>query len=199
MRSMDTAWVPTARHVLYSLLATSATVLFLLATTLLVYELKWTVGYNKPVPALLTCSILTLAHCAWFLRPIATHASTKRRRFASLQLELISLAGFALFTLACVSRLHASTPGLLSSCGVHCICSSLQGCLSLGWLSFLFLALLFSLLLTSALYHRRRNPHATMFREPFVAYDWAIYSRRAAGGGILGTSPDLAQVWRLDG
>ncbi|KAL7338562.1 hypothetical protein BJY59DRAFT_369014 [Rhodotorula toruloides] len=156
MRSIDTTWVPTARHVLYSLLATSATVLFLLATTLLAYELKWTVGYNKPVvrdpralfprrsryilsshvlqPALLTCSLLTVAHCAWFLRPIDANASTKRRRLASLQLELVSLAGFALFTLACVSRLHASTPGLLSSCGVHFICSALQGCLSLGWL-----------------------------------------------------------------
>ncbi|BGO89836.1 hypothetical protein NBRC10512_005605 [Rhodotorula toruloides] len=198
MRSIDTTWVPTARHVLYSLLATSATVLFLLATTLLAYELKWTVGYNKPVPALLTCSLLTVAHCAWFLRPIDANASTKRRRLASLQLELVSLAGFALFTLACVSRLHASTPGLLSSCGVHFICSALQGCLSLGWLSFLFLALLFALLLLCALYHRRRNPHFTLFREPFVAYDWAIYSRHSAGG-ILGPGPDLAQVGRSNG
>ncbi|GEM11714.1 hypothetical protein Rt10032_c16g5731 [Rhodotorula toruloides] len=190
---MDTAWVPTARHVVYSLLAASATVLLALATTLLAYELRWTVGYNNPVLALLACSILTLAHCAWFLRPVATYASAKRRCLASLQLELVSFAGFTLFTLACVSRLHASTLGLLSSCGVHFICSALQGCLSLGWLSFLFLALLFSLLLTCAIYHRRRNPHETIFREPFVAYDWAMYSRRSAGGGILGSNPDLAE------
>ncbi|TNY21743.1 hypothetical protein DMC30DRAFT_415711 [Rhodotorula diobovata] len=102
MRLSDTSYVPTLRQALYALVAVSSAVLALLSTTLLAYQLRWTIGYNKPVPALLV--------------------------------ELVSLAVFTLFTLACLSRLHTSTPGLLSSCGGYFVCSALQGCYSLAWM-----------------------------------------------------------------
>lgn len=159
MRLSDTSYVPTLRQALYALVAVSSAVLALLSTTLLAYQLRWTIGYNKPVvrarrsrpltkgpeltlrdlssnaqPALLVCSSLTLAHCAFFLCPVQSTATLKRRLLASLQVELVSLAVFTLFTLACLSRLHTSTPGLLSSCGGYFVCSALQGCYSLAWM-----------------------------------------------------------------
>ncbi|GAA5915172.1 hypothetical protein JCM8208_002158 [Rhodotorula glutinis] len=134
MRLADTSYVPTLRQVLYALIATSSVVLAILSATLLAYQLRWTIGYNKPVPALLVCASLTVLHCAFFLAPVQPTAPPRRRLLVSLQVELASLAVFALFTLAGVSRLGTATPGLLSSCGGYFVCSALQGCYSLAWM-----------------------------------------------------------------
>ncbi|GAA5854814.1 hypothetical protein JCM9279_000956 [Rhodotorula babjevae] len=114
MRLADTSYVPTLRQVLYALVATSSAILSILSATLLAYQLKWTIGYNKPV-----------------------------------------------------------------------------GCYSLAWISFLFLTLLFASLLAATLYHRRRTPHASVFRQPCALVDWAMYSSRpvrlpgpGGGGGL---------------
>ncbi|GAA6037053.1 hypothetical protein JCM8097_005527 [Rhodosporidiobolus ruineniae] len=197
MRSLsDTSFLPRLRLALYSLLICSSLILILLSSCLLGYQLIRTSGYNKPVPSLLTCSALTLAHCALFLSPIRLHSSPKRRLVQSLQVEIASLCVFGLFTLACVARLHESTPGLLSKCGPYFTCTALQGCLALGWLSFLFLAILFPSLLLATLYHHRRAHDSTIWREPFSSFAWdkyAPHSGSAAMGGLGGAAVGAAR------
>jgi len=61
MRLADTSYVPTLRQVLYALIATSSVVLAILSATLLAYQLRWTIGYNKPV---VRPNILSLPPCA---------------------------------------------------------------------------------------------------------------------------------------
>ncbi|BGP38205.1 hypothetical protein JCM10450v2_002140 [Rhodotorula kratochvilovae] len=179
MQLSDTRHMPTLRQALYALVAVSSVILAILSATLLAYQLRWTIGYNKPVPALLVCAILTTAHCTFFLSPVRATSPPKRRGLASLQVELLSLAVFDLFTLACTARLHSSTPGLLTTCGGYFVCSALQGCYSLAWISFLFLTLLFASLLTATLYHRRRSPYISVFRQPFALVDWSMYATHA--------------------
>ncbi|GAA5926697.1 hypothetical protein JCM10213_002427 [Rhodosporidiobolus nylandii] len=181
----NTAWLPSVRVAAYSLLLTASLLCFIMSTATLVYQLVKTSGYNKPVPSLLTCSILTLAHCIAFMIPVRITASPKRRRLLSLQVECLSLAVFLLFTLASVGRLHSSTPGLMTSCGGYFTCIALQGCLALGWLSFLFLAILFVAIFGGTLHHQRRGHDSSLWRAPFAAFDWAKYAPhggRGAGG-----------------
>ncbi|GJN88327.1 hypothetical protein Rhopal_001292-T1 [Rhodotorula paludigena] len=130
MRLSDTSYLPKLRQGLYALVVVAALLDALLALSLLAYQLRWTTGYNKPVPALFTCATLTILVCGFLLAPIKPDAGKQRRLLGSVQFELVLLAGLALFTLACVSRLHAATPGLLSFCGHFVVCSLLQGSLS---------------------------------------------------------------------
>ncbi|GAA5859067.1 hypothetical protein JCM1840_003734 [Sporobolomyces johnsonii] len=187
------AFLPTLRFSCYTLLSITSVSAFVLALALLIYELTLTAGYNKPIPALLTCSALTLIHSALFLSPIRPETSAKRRKFLSLQIEILSLLVFGLFTLACVARLHSSTPGLYSSCRGYFICVALQASLALGWLSFLFLCLLFFPITIGTVYHYRRARDTWIWRQPFAMFDWGVYAGRtggavdkAGGGGILG-------------
>ncbi|GAA5912801.1 hypothetical protein JCM6882_000431 [Rhodosporidiobolus microsporus] len=178
----DTSYLPKLRLGLYSLLTVSSFLLFAMSLATLVYQLIKTYGgYNKPIPSLLTCSALTLVHCGIFLSHTGPSSSPKRRKLVSIQVELLSLAVFTLFTLASVARLHSSTPGLLSACSGYFTCSALQGCLALAWLSFLFLALLFASILLATLYHHRRCRDPTLWREPFSAFDWAKYDPHGSG------------------
>ncbi|BGP14129.1 hypothetical protein JCM10213v2_002069 [Rhodosporidiobolus nylandii] len=168
----NTAWLPSVRVAAYSLLLTASLLCFIMSTATLVYQLVKTSGYNKPVPSLLTCSILTLAHCIAFMIPVRITASPKRRRLLSLQVECLSLAVFLLFTLASVGRLHSSTPGLMTSCGGY-------------FTSFLFLAILFVAIFGGTLHHQRRGHDSSLWRAPFAAFDWAKYAPhggRGAGG-----------------
>ncbi|GAA6001282.1 hypothetical protein JCM10207_007500 [Rhodosporidiobolus poonsookiae] len=192
----NTAWLPSLRLGGYSLLCCSSLLLFAMSTALLAYQLVKTYGgYNKPIPSLLVCSFLTLVHCAVFLAPISVTSSPKRRRLTCIAVEVASLCVFGLFTLASVARLHSSTPGLLSNCGGYFTCVALQESLALGWLSFLFLAVLFTSLILASLYHHHRAHDPTIWREPFTSFNWAIYSPHPPGGAAgLGGGGPLAKT-----
>ncbi|GAA5839694.1 hypothetical protein JCM11251_002564 [Rhodosporidiobolus azoricus] len=195
MNLSNTSYLPKLRLGAYSLLCCSSVLLFAMSLATLVYQLLKTYGgYNKPIPSLLTCSALTLVHCGLFLSPLRPSSSPKRRKLLSVQVELLSLVVFALFTLASVARLHSSTPGLLSACSGYFTCVALQGCLALGWLSFLFLTVLFTSLLLAGLYHHRRSSDSSLWREPFSSFDWAKYDARGGRsgfeGGRMGLSPE---------
>ncbi|GAA5991958.1 hypothetical protein JCM5350_001320 [Sporobolomyces pararoseus] len=192
----DTSWLPIWRFTLLSLLAVSSIATFLMSVATLAYQLHFTVGYNKPIPALLICSALTLIHSSFFLSPV-TPTSTKRRKFLqSLQVELLSLFVLGLFDLATVSRLHSSTPGLYSSCGGYFMCVSLQADVVLAWLSFLFLVLLFVPLSIGTLYHYRRGRSLKIWKEPFVLFNWRVYSLEGLGTRGLGEGGIVAKSWK---
>ncbi|GAA5875629.1 hypothetical protein JCM8547_000893 [Rhodosporidiobolus lusitaniae] len=189
MALTSTTHLPQARLALYSLLTVSSLLLLCMSAAVLAYQLAKTEGYNKPVPSLLTAGAVTLLHSLFFAvlssKPSASTSPSIRHRLQALQLEIPSLCILGLFALASVARLHSSTPGLLSNCGGYFMCVGLQACLALGWLSFLFLALLFTSLLLATLYHQRRSQGASIWKEPFGAFNWAVYDPNAGRmGGI---------------
>ncbi|GAA5971585.1 hypothetical protein JCM11641_000651 [Rhodosporidiobolus odoratus] len=196
----STAYLPTLRISVYSLLVFSSLLNLVLSAALLGYQLAKTYGgYNKPVPSLLVGSALTLAHCIVFMSPVGVTASSKRRRLLSLQVEILSLAVFFLFTLASVGRLHTSTPGLMSSCGGYITCIALQGCFALGWLSFLFLLILFTSIFGSTLYHHRRSRDKSIWLQPFSSFAWYRYAPQAARrvGNNVGGTPLQAKAQKV--
>ncbi|GAA5829934.1 hypothetical protein JCM5353_006118 [Sporobolomyces roseus] len=188
MNLTDTSWLPSYRFTLLSLLAIASIATFLMSIATLAYQLQFTVGYNQPVPSLLVCSALTLFHASIFLSPITPASSSRRGSFLALRVELVALLVLGLFTLATVARLHSSTPGLYSNCGGYFICVSLQADVALAWFSFLFLVMLFVPLLLATVYHYRRSHSTKILREPFVLFNWRVYSLGGGGGGsvILG-------------
>ncbi|GAA6020029.1 hypothetical protein JCM11491_004903 [Sporobolomyces phaffii] len=188
----DTSWLPRWRFSLLSLLAIAAIATLLMSIATLAYQLHFTVGYNKPIPALCIASALTVVHSSIFLSPITPSSTNRKKCLLSLQVELVSLLVLSLFTLATVARLHSSTPGLFSACGGYFICVSLQADVALAWISFLFLSLLFVPLLVATLYHLRRNKSFSILREPFVLFNWRVYNLDGRGtrgngeGGMIG-------------
>jgi len=57
----DTSWLPTLRFSLLSLLAVTSIATLLMSIATLAYQLHFTVGYNKPIPAVSTiCDPLEL-------------------------------------------------------------------------------------------------------------------------------------------
>ncbi|KAK4703263.1 hypothetical protein P7C70_g2958, partial [Phenoliferia sp. Uapishka_3] len=77
----------------------------------------------------------------------------------------------------------ARTPGLISQCGDYAICKLLLATVALGWLTFLTLGTLFTLLLLSTLYYSiRRKSHLISFITPFHEVEWDMYAHRLPRG-----------------
>ncbi|GAA5900569.1 uncharacterized protein JCM6883_002885 [Sporobolomyces salmoneus] len=182
----DTSWLPAWQFSFLSLLAVSSIATCLMSIATLAYQLHFTVGYIKSVPALLVCPALTVAHASFFLSPVTPTSTRRRKMLVSLQVELLSLVLLGLFTLATVARLHSSTPGLYSSCGGYFMCVSLQADVALAWFSLLFLVLLFFPLFVATLYHYRQSKSNTIFRESFVLFNWRVYNSGERGNRGLG-------------
>ncbi|KAM0755365.1 hypothetical protein T439DRAFT_375743 [Meredithblackwellia eburnea MCA 4105] len=179
---VSTSRLPAARLGIYIFLFIAALGLLITASYLLGYEIdKTRGGYNQPVPALLTAGGTLLIHLALFLTPIRGPAP-KRTFFAGLRFELASLAVLDLFVLAGAVRLHVSTPGLMTYCGGFFICMGLQCVLVLAWLSWFFTSVQFIVLILATVYHYRRSRSSTIWIEPFLAFDWDIYTNRATRG-----------------
>ncbi|GAA6060953.1 hypothetical protein JCM10212_006535 [Sporobolomyces blumeae] len=174
----DTSYLPPLRVYVLSLLAVSSIATLLMSIATLAYELRLTVGYNKPIPALVVCSALSLIHASLFLSPVSPTSSSRTRLVVlSIQVELASSFVLALFTLATILRLNMSTPGLFSSCGGYFICVSLQACYALAWFDLLFLLLSFVPTLSCTIYHARRSRSLDLFSRPFVLFDWTKYRK----------------------
>ncbi|ORY79733.1 hypothetical protein BCR35DRAFT_331981 [Leucosporidium creatinivorum] len=154
--------LPLVRFILYALAAFLALGLLVLALATLITQLVKTVGYNKPVPAIFVSACLLLIHSFFYALP-PPPAPSIRRILLGLRFELGSLCVLGLLLLA-------------------------SGLVAVSWILFLTLATLFTLLLTSSIYHHTRarrsgiSSAGAMWKEPFAAFDWGVYSRYKARG-----------------
>ncbi|GAA5846515.1 hypothetical protein JCM3766R1_002516 [Sporobolomyces carnicolor] len=187
IRLTETSWLPRWRFAFLTLLAISSIATLLASIATLAYQLQFT---------LLVCSALSLSHSSCFLSPITSHAHERRLHLQALRIELVTNAALGLFTLATVTRLHSSTPGLYLNCGGYFMCTSLQADVALAWLSFLFHSLVFVPLLVASLYHYRRTRSSALFRRPFNLFEWDVYRSRGKRAG--GSQVDVQSQQRDD-